>query len=200
MLDTPHAAGFEDMTLQSQSAFHIIMQAMAHPGRIYAAPEPVACPAPMGPVAAMAALTLCDYDTPVWRDPALVTASELDNFLRFHTGAPFTESRDQASFAFISDAKSLDNLALFGLGSDEYPDESTTLVIEVDALTNSTGVTLEGPGIENTQIFSAAPLPAAFWAMAKANHALYPRGVDMIFVTEKSLACLPRSTRITKGA
>jgi len=200
MQTTPLSPGFADLTLQSQSAFHIIMQAMAHPGRIYTAPEPVAAPAPMGPVAAMVALTLCDYDTPVWRDPALAASAELDKFLGFHTGAPVAESREQARFAFISNAKSLDNLALFGLGSDEYPDESTTLVIDVDALTNSTGVTLEGPGIENTQIFSAAPLPAAFWAMAKANHALYPRGVDMIFVTKKSLACLPRSTRITKGA
>lgn len=200
MLDTAPLPGFANLTLQSQSAFRTVMDAMARPGRIYDAPEPVAVPEPMNPVAAMIALTLCDYDTPVWRDAALAASQDFDGFIGFHTGAPITDAPGEAAFAFVSDPRHLDNLATFAPGSDEYPDESTTLVIDVEALTSATGVTLAGPGIETTRIFSAAPLPASFWSMAKANRALYPRGVDMIFVTRTSLACLPRSTRIEKGA
>lgn len=189
--------GFTDQTMQSQSAFHTIMKAMAEPGRILSAPELVSAPAPLNPVSAMVALTLCDYDTHVWLDPDLAASPAVRQFLGFHTGAPITTQPEAANFAFISDPKHIDNLTRFAAGSDEYPDQSTTLVINVDALTNAAGNSFSGPGIETTRTFSAAPLPTSFWSMAKANHALYPRGVDMIFCNGASLACLPRSTRIT---
>lgn len=195
----PVAPGFSDLTIQSQSAFRAIMKAMAEPGLIVAAPEPVPAPAPLSPVAAMVALTLCDYDTPVWLDAGLGGSERLKHFLTFHTGAPLTADKKQAAFAFIADAAHLEDLSSFAPGSDEYPDQSTTLVIQAGALTNAAGAVLEGPGIETSRHFSTVPLPSAFWAMAKANHALYPRGVDLIFVIDNTLACLPRSTRI-KGA
>lgn len=196
MLDTAPQPGFVDLALQSQSAFRIIMQAMAEPGRIFTAPEPVDAVEPLNPVAAMVALTLCDYDTPVWLDQAFLSTAAITNFLSFHTGAPLTEQRDAASFAFISNSKKIGDLRQFALGTDIYPDRSTTLIVQVEALTNATGARLSGPGIETARHLGIAPLSEGFWEMAKANHALYPRGVDFIFCSPKEIACLPRSTRI----
>lgn len=200
MRTAPQLPGFADLTTQSQAAFHTIMNAMAHPGEIAAAPHPTAAPQPLGPVAAMVALTLCDYDTAIWLDGPQDGLADLRHFLSFHTGAHVTDDPAQADFAFIFDPKSLEDLSRFAQGTDEYPDRSTTLVIAVEAMTNAAGAMLEGPGIETARTFSAAPLPTAFWAKARANNGLYPRGVDMIFVSDTSLACLPRSTRIIKGA
>ena len=188
--------GFSDQAIQSQSVFRTLMDAMAHPATIYHAPQPVVAPTPMAPVAAMIALALCDYDTPVWLDRQLAAADGLVSFLSFHTGAPLARSRAEAAFAFISNPLDLGELASFALGTDAYPDRSTTLVIQVDAMTNDTGVVLSGPGILGRTRFGATPLPATFWAQMRANVALYPRGVDVIFCSGAELAALPRSTRI----
>jgi alpha-D-ribose 1-methylphosphonate 5-triphosphate synthase subunit PhnH len=33
---------------------------------------------------------------------------------------------------------------------------------------------------------------------ARKNHALFPRGVDLLFVTADAVAALPRSTRVER--
>jgi alpha-D-ribose 1-methylphosphonate 5-triphosphate synthase subunit PhnH len=200
MQTAPLLPGFDDVTIRSQAAFNTIMQAMARPGKIYPAPCPVTAPAPLNPVAAMVALALCDYDTKIWLEDESEATAELNQFLTFHTGAPITAQPEEADFAFIFNSTGLQNLGRFAQGTDAYPDRSTTLIIAVDALTNAAGAVLEGPGIETARTFTAAPLPSAFWSMARANNASYPRGVDMILVSDTALACLPRSTRIIKGA
>lgn len=199
MLNAAPLSGFEDPTMQSQAAFRAVMDAMAHPGRIYTTPEPMTAPAPLNNTAAMVALSLCDFDTPIWLDHDLANSKELAQYLTFHTGAPITKDPKNATFAFISNPKKIGLLSQFALGSDEYPDRSTTLVLQVEALTNSAGVVLSGPGIQTTTNFGAAPLPEPIWEMARENHTLYPRGVDMIFCSSTELACLPRSTKIGKG-
>ena len=198
-LSAPHG-GFADLALGSQSAFRTLMDAMAHPATIFRAPEPVAAPTPFTPVAAMIALALCDYDTPVWLDAGLRGAEGVAGFFAFHTGAPLIADPAKAAFAFVSEPRRLGDIAQFAMGSDAYPDRSTTLVIAVEAMTNATGVVLSGPGIKTATRFGAAPLPENFWSMLRRNAALYPRGVDVFFCSPTELAALPRSTRIGEGA
>ncbi len=200
MLMNAPLPGFADPSLQSQSAFRTLMNAMAHPATIFRAPQPVAAPAPLNPVAAMIALALCDYDTPVWLDHDLAEAEGLASFLSFHTGAPLAAGPGEAAFGFISNPRKLGDITAFAMGTDAYPDRSTTLVIQVEALTNSAGVPLSGPGIKTVTRFGAAPLPERFWEKMRANAALYPRGVDLFFCSKTELAALPRSTRIGEGA
>ncbi|WP_029040456.1 phosphonate C-P lyase system protein PhnH [Cucumibacter marinus] len=200
MLETAPQPGFTDPAIQSQAAFRAVMDAMARPGRIYKAPELITAPAPMNPVAAMIALTLVDFDTPVWLDHGLAQSEDLNRFLAFHTGAPVTSDKTEAAFAFFANPQKLGDIANFALGTDTYPDRSTTLILQVEALTNASGETLKGPGIETERRLGVAPLQPDFWQMAAANAALYPRGIDIIFCTATELACLPRSTRIKQGS
>lgn len=197
MITSPPPSGFSDLTEQSQSAFRAIMDAMASPGLILPAPEPVEAPAPLNPSAAMVALTLCDNETSVWLDAGLASANEVRRFLSFCTGAPITEAPQDADIAFISAPQSLPDLDVFALGSDTYPDRSTTLVIMVEDLSRQGEVNLRGPGIEIETSFGASPLAPNFWAKAAANHALFPRGLDFVFCTPDRIAALPRSTTIT---
>lgn len=199
MLQAAPLPGFSDLSLQSQSAFKTIMDAMARSGEISGAPEPIAAPFPFNPVAAMVALALCDYDTPIWLDQQFSNSAQASQFLAFHCGAPVVQAKSDAAFAFVSSAGKLPPLSEFCLGTDIYPDRSTTIVVQVDALTNATGEWLSGPGIKASRRFGIAPLPDMFWDWARANHALYPRGVDFIFCSASEIACLPRSTRIGKG-
>ena len=81
------APAFEDPALASQAVFRTVMEAMARPGLARPLPCGLAVPPPLLPTAAAVALTLLDYETPFWLDPALAEAGEVAAWIRFHTGA-----------------------------------------------------------------------------------------------------------------
>lgn len=170
------------------------MDAMARPGIVTPLATTLAPPPPLAPAAGAMALALLDYETRVWLDPMLA-ASDVASWLRFHAGAPVTADPADAAFAFVSDPAAMPALDEFAQGSPEYPDRSTTLVLQVERFAGAP-VTLAGPGIAKTQAFAAAPLPDDFVAQLAANRARFPRGVDLVFVTADAIAGLPRSTRI----
>jgi len=186
--------GFDDPVRGAQVCFRALLDAMAHPGRIVALPSSLggAPPVPLGPTAAALALTLCDIDTPVWLDKAASTAA---GYLAFHCGAPLVDSPVDARFAIVADAAALPPLDRFALGSDEYPERSATLVIEVADLVEDGGAVLRGPGIRGAARIGIDGLPARFWAERAALAELFPRGIDVVFASGARLAALPRSTR-----
>ena len=75
------------------------------------------------------ALTLFDYDTPIWLDKPLMTSDAVKTFLRFHTGCPIVTEPVEAAFALVSAPVSMIPLASFNQGSAEYPDRSTTVIL-----------------------------------------------------------------------
>ncbi len=187
--------GLADPVHGSQSCFRAVLAAMARPGTIVEIPPALAGNplAPLGPAAAAIALTLCDIDTPVWLDAALEATGD---YLRFHCGAPLAARPNEARFAFVAELSALPPLGAFALGSDEYPEQSTTLVIEAACLVGGTGVRLRGPGIQGEARLGIAGLPARFWEERQALAELFPRGVDVLFISGHRLAALPRSSLV----
>jgi alpha-D-ribose 1-methylphosphonate 5-triphosphate synthase subunit PhnH len=187
--------GFADSVHDAQACFRAALQAMAHPGQILTIPVALAGlpPAPLNSGAAAIALTLCDVDTPIWLDRPSDAATA---YLAFHCGAPIANAAGEARFALVVDAAALPRLETFALGSDEYPERSTTLVIQVADLTNGGAVLISGPGICGEQRLNVAGLPYRFWAERAALAELFPRGLDFLFVADDKLAALPRSTRV----
>lgn len=191
------AAGFQNPVHDGQQVFRSVMTALSRPGLLQE--MPVTCltpPAPLTPSLAAIALTLFDYDTPVWLDGPLRRAPEAVNYLRFHTGAPLVEQPVEAAFALISDPASLSSLGQFPKGTSEYPDTSATLILATPQLAQAGAATLSGPGVNGSVTFSADPLPPAFWSQAEDNHRLFPRGLDFLFASPSHVAGLPRSTQI----
>ncbi|QFT58841.1 Alpha-D-ribose 1-methylphosphonate 5-triphosphate synthase subunit PhnH [Sulfitobacter sp. THAF37] len=178
--------GFADAPTDSAIAFREIMQVMARPGRI-ARIGGATPPAPLSIAAGTLVLTLCDPDTPVYLAPGHDTPPIRD-WITFHTGAPFT---DQAHAAFaLGDWGALSGQA-FSVGTPEYPDRSTTLIVEMPELT-SEGPTLRGPGIRDTAQLSLPELDRF-----RENAALFPLGNDFFFTAGRHVAALPRSTRVS---
>ena len=190
------APAFRDPVRQSQSIFRAAMDALARPGTIVSVAPELVPPAPLLPPAAALLLTLCDFETTVWLDRPLASARAVFDFLRFHTGVRIVAASADAGYAVISDATSIPPLDAFAQGTPDYPDQSTTLIIQVETLTAS-GWALEGPGIRDRICFSAGPLPGDFVAQLRANRSRFPRGVDLFFTTPTQIAALPRSTRLT---
>ena len=190
------APGFSDPVLASQAVFRTVMAAMAHPGLPRPLTSRLAVPPPLSPTAAAVALTLLDYETPFWLDQGLAAAGEVAAWLKFHAGAPQTTDAARAAFAFVSDSAAMPPFEAFSPGVPEYPDRSTTLVVQVASFGHGDEHKLSGPGIAGTTSFSAKPLPRDFRARLVANREMFPRGVDLILVSEDAVAALPRSTRI----
>ena len=186
-------AGLTDPVHGTQRSFRVLLDAMARPGRIHELDHVLAAPppAPLQPAAAAILMTLCDVDTPVWLSPE---AAHVSFYLRFHCGATITADQREASFALVADAPALPPLRSFELGSDEYPDRSTTLIIQVSSLAAGSGAILTGPGIHDHVGLTPGGLGAAFWAERVALQELFPRGLDIVFVCETRVAALPRST------
>ena len=94
--------------------------------------------------------------------------ADVAKWLKFHTSAPVVADSSIASFALIGDPENLPALDRFAFGSNEYPDRSTTLILQVESLTDGPAVELQGPGIDG--IGGAARFNPAARSVRAAGH------------------------------
>ena len=185
--------GFADPVLDSQRTFRAVLDAMAHPGRVVTAAT-LQAPPPLTAATAAVCLTLLDFETPLWLEPAAATA-DVVAYLRFHCGAPLVDAPPAARFAVIADPSRMPPLDAWDPGTDERPDLSTTLVLQVGRLAGDRGARLTGPGIETEARLEVSGAPG-LWSAMRAGSARFPRGVDVIVCAGDRLAALPRTTRV----
>jgi alpha-D-ribose 1-methylphosphonate 5-triphosphate synthase subunit PhnH len=183
--------GFADPVRDAQAAFRGVLDAMARPGTLIKIDHAEALGG-YGAAGAVA-LTLLDFETPVWLDEAADTG--FANWLRFHCSCPLVTDAHAASFAFVAAAQ-LSDLGIFNTGNEKYPDTAATVVIAVPALTGGPTVALEGPGIVDRVTIAPQGPASDFWAQAIDNRAQFQLGVDIIFTAGDAILGLPRSTRI----
>jgi alpha-D-ribose 1-methylphosphonate 5-triphosphate synthase subunit PhnH len=193
-MDLAIEGGFADSVLGAQGVFRAVMEALSRPGLPRPLLHAAVPPAPLTPGLGAVALTLCDHDSTVWLDPSLAAAPAVGEWLRFHTGAPLVADPARAQFALVADPASLPALGAFAQGTDEYPDRSTTIILAATA--SARGVRLTGPGIRD-RLDTTLPLPGPdFLAQWADNRARFPRGIDLLLVSDKMVIGLPRTTRI----
>jgi alpha-D-ribose 1-methylphosphonate 5-triphosphate synthase subunit PhnH len=189
--------GFADKVLSAQSTFRSVMEAMARPGTVQRVAATAGASAGMMRGTAAIALTLFDHDTPIWLDPMMSKTSEIARWLKFHTSAPVIADSSISHFALIGDASALPDLGRFSFGSYEYPDRSTTLILQVESLTQGPAFELRGPGIDGVAILQARIKPVDLFERLAVNAALFPRGIDVVLVDDDAIAAIPRTTRFT---
>lgn len=188
--------GFSDPVMDAQASFRAALHALSHPGRVMEAGAMLAPPAPLHSAAAAIGLTLFDLDTPLWLDAAAAIPA-VDSFLRFHTGCKLVRSAEHARFAIIANPAGMATLEVFDTGTDEAPDQSATLIIQVSRIfEGSGGVTLTGPGIRDKISILVDGLPGDFWHQRQMMQPLFPRGLDIIFTAEHRFIGLPRTTQV----
>jgi alpha-D-ribose 1-methylphosphonate 5-triphosphate synthase subunit PhnH len=193
------AAAFEDPVLSAQATFRGVLDATARPGTITQLRASLAAPKPLATAAAAIALTLCDQDTPIWLDRPLRSSADVTGWLRFHTGGRIIDEPDFAAFAFVSAPREMPPFAQFNLGTSDYPDRSTTIVLQVGDFRAGPNLVLSGPGIRGERNVRASPLPDDFVVQLAANRRRFPCGIDLLLATETQMMALPRSLHVTRG-
>ena len=190
-------AGFADKVLSAQSTFRSVMDAMARPGTVQRIAAASGVPAPMMRGSAAIALTLFDQDTPVWLDVKMSETLHVAKWIRFHTSAPVIANASVCSFALIADSHALPDFEDFSFGTAEYPDRSTTIILQVTNLSEGPAYELRGPGIDGVATLRATiDVPDLLDRLA-LNATLFPRGIDLVLVDDDNVVAIPRTTRLT---
>ena len=167
--------GFADPVFDAQAVFRAVMDAMARPGTISRSRPLAAPPAPLSPTAAAVALTLCDHDTPLWLDPALAALGG-----GAHPGSASTPARRspttpaEALSPWSPSPAEPDRARRFAQGTQEYPDRSTTLILQVETCRRAQRCRCEGPGIETTRRHRAGAAAAPFRRAVEAEPRALP--------------------------
>jgi len=201
-------AGFHDAVHGAQQAFRALLAAMSEPGRVLPLPAVASAgleasgtgPRPPFDVALAATLlTLLDADTPVHLTGGLDTA-DARAWLRLHTGARALPQATAMTAALARDVDAPLWRAL-DLGTDDAPQASATLFVQVDALSaqplrGAVALKLRGAGIATSRDLAVAGLSSAFWHWRTALRAQLPRGIDLVLACGTQLAAIPRSTHV----
>ena len=188
------AAGFADPVHDGQGIFRRLLDAFAYPGRTVELAADLEGPAPLAPATTAVLLALLDHDTPLFLSGSLDRPGVCD-FVRFHAGTPLVAHAEGAAFAAVQSSELLP-LDRFEPGTDTYPDRSATVVVQVEALTGGVPTAWRGPGIADANEASIVGLPAGLWTAWRANNALFPCGVDLVFTCGRAAIALPRSVRV----
>lgn len=186
--------GFGDPVRDTQGVFRRILSAMSTPGSIAELGIPGEPPSGLPAGAAAVLMTLADVDTAVWLPEP--DRNYWHRWLAFHTGAPLAASVDTAVFAVIDAAGDGLLPSDFNAGDDRYPDRSTTVIALCESLESGPAVEISGPGIDGSRIIFPNRPANRFWRAMAENHALYPRGVDVVLVAGQRILALPRSLSI----
>ena len=193
-------AGFTHEAFGSQAVFRTSLNALSYPGRPLEMPLDCALPGQGQGAAVALLLGLLDSDTTLWMSPS-VLHSDATAWLRFHTGCKVVEDVSVAQFIWVAYGDSLPQMSSLMLGSDAYPDQSATCIIETQGFdTDVTDLVLEGPGIEGERTLKVLGLPDAFLEQWTNNQGIFPRGVDVFLTDATHIVGLPRTTRISRKA
>ncbi len=195
--------GFADPVFDSQRVFRSLLEALSHPGTICDIASDNASPTPLMPATTALCLTLLDFESRVWLQPECPASnadSALHRYLRFHCGCPIDADSRTAHFAIVHDAQALPSLNTFHPGDTEFPDRSTTVIIQVNNLVNDataqSAVRLRGPGIRTTASLACVGLPSRFWQEWRENTEQFPLGIDVILVDGKRVVGIPRTVQL----
>jgi alpha-D-ribose 1-methylphosphonate 5-triphosphate synthase subunit PhnH len=185
----------------TQRVYRTLLNTMARPGTIDQL-EPYSysgCPSDLHYVIGIA-LTLLDQEVSFHETSGEVVLTPHLKLLTRSTTKPLSES----DYIFIQKGESPD-LSLAKRGTDLYPDQSATIIYQVDKIKaleeGDVRFVLRGPGIEKEQRLSLDGFNRSLIPLLEGNIQHFPLGLDWILVdAEGNICCLPRSTKIVEEA
>jgi alpha-D-ribose 1-methylphosphonate 5-triphosphate synthase subunit PhnH len=188
--------GLENPVADAQTVFRKLLSGASEPGLIMSIDNPYEHPEPLSLATYAIALTLFDQSTHVHLSPSLVV-KDVTNSLRFHAGVKLSHSIPQAHFVICNEDDRPDMRQL-NQGSETYPDQSCTLIIQCKSFSTGDCYQASGPGIENNRRIRCSGIDSALMQQRKHMQAQFPRGIDIIMVCEQTFLYLPRTTQLIR--
>ncbi|KAA3623421.1 MAG: hypothetical protein DWQ08_11610 [Proteobacteria bacterium] len=177
--------GFEGNALRS------VYLAASTPGRIVVVETAGLLPGALSPAAFAVCVGLLGIDSRFWLSTDLRRKRRLSASLRFLRGAQCCASSRLASVALMNGSE-WDGIDRFFHGAGESPRSGTTVVIEVDELRSTGGVTVRCDDGEDGCTLLVRGIDDRFWRDVNRNYRRAPRRLDFL------LTCRNRMVAITR--
>ena len=175
MLSTPTRS---DAEVTANAAFDALLWALSRPGLTQQLPGPGEAPI----ISALLDRECCVHSA----DPRL-----LPQIMR--VGAEVAEIAE-ADHVFLGRMTDADVLRQVKTGSDFYPDDGATLVVQAE-IGSGQRLRLTGPGVDGAVEVQICGLPDGFWR-TRAAMIRYPMGFDLFVIDGARVLGLPRSTEV----
>lgn len=191
------ATAFPNVVHDSQTTFRKLLKAMSEPGTAITL-DRCAGFGSLPEAATQLLLALADNSTPLWFSPTLMADKSAIANLNFHISAPLNNQQN-ANFAVISLQDSYlqqIDFSQFNMGTAEYPDLSSTVVIETDCFNEGPVLTLTGPGIKHQRQIQLGNLPESMQTILLQHNQHFPLGIDMVFVCGQQAISIARTTNV----
>ena len=188
---------FDDEIHNSQDCFREILKAMSEPGT----KVKLNYIKGFGKAAAASTqilLTLSDNMTSIWFSEYFKKDTDLTNNISFYTNSKIVNNSKYSTFALIdgSEEQYFEGTLPFSVGSLEYPDKNTTVIVEVSSFSHGESYFLKGPGIQSTKPLTISGIPKSliYYLINRKNEDIFPMGIDFIFVCDEEVIAIPRTT------
>ncbi len=188
-----------DEVFDAQAHFRILLDSMARPGSINTLDtKNLSVPDGLNAASAFIAFALLNSDVTFHLNNKNET---VEQYLKTNTFSQAGNSMD-ANFIFLSGKDAADIIFQTSVGEPEYPEKSTTLIIDVASIQDhkqedSLAIEVSGPGVKDTQTCFIQGLNKAILEALKEQNAEYPLGIDTIVTDQHGrLLCFPRTSRL----
>ncbi len=183
-----------DTIFDSQRIFRSLLDAMGNPGRITTLPKIGIEPPAANRYPLLLLMTLLDHEVSFCVMGGAQT--QVTEYLKTNTGSK--ESRlENSDFVLVYGGSSHGLIQGARVGTLEYPDESATVIYDIDSIGDDGGgilLELSGPGIADKRIIGASGIEQTEIEDVLAMRD-YPLGLDLIFSDRAGrVVCIPRST------
>jgi len=185
---------FEEV-FDAQEQFRIVLDAMAHPGKIYQLKDfDFEAPSALSNASAVIAFTLLNTDAFFHT----LGNSHIRDYLALNTGA-VEETFEKADFVFIQGNSNAECLFKVKHGTLSYPEDSATVLIEVTEISkfyldSTVEIIFRGPGVEFENRVFFQGLNSEILETVKEINFDFPLGIDLIFCDKNNqIVGLPRS-------
>ena len=188
--------GLENPVADAQTVFRQLLTAMSEPGKMMTIDAVQEHPGALHPATYAIALTLLDQSTKLQLSPNLAEQDVL-NTLRFHSAVNQNCTLSDADFVICNEDERMD-LGQLNQGSETYPDQSCTLIIQCRSFSLGSYFELFGPGIEHKCRIRCSGIDDSLMAQREHQDSYFPMGIDVILICGRTFFCLPRTTQIIR--
>lgn len=186
--------GLQNPVLGAQQVFRQLLDAMSQPGTIASIDDGLQHPKALNPASYAVVLSMLDQDTSLKLSDSVDTATVRDS-LRFHNSISLVDSFAKADFVICNeiDRPGLDGL---NIGSEAWPDQSCTLIVQCDSFYRGIIYRAIGPGIDKSRKIRCSAFNGTLVHQREKLAQRFPLGVDLILTCGKEFFCIPRTTQL----
>jgi len=185
----------------AQRYFRLLMDSMAHPGKINTLYSlDVAPPARLNKASALIAMSLLNADVSFCSTSG--NHPEITSYILLNTSASPADV-GKADFIFIDGSSDGSEILEAKTGTLQYPDEGASLVIAVEAIfkdrvDGAIEITTSGPGVQSATSFFIKGLHETILKNFALMNSEFPLGIDAILAgDDNNIVCIPRSNKIS---